>query len=104
MFLGMIHLRCRECDERFAAGLVEVRNSLYARCPRCYRLDLTTWNRKHIIVTASRKLLLFLGAKPRRCARCRCNFVSFRPVKRAPGRKQVPVYAPSVTPVVEPQS
>jgi hypothetical protein len=83
---GVVHLRCRECDERFTAGLLEFRNWVYARCPLCYRLNLTGWRLEKYIVPRRWKILLALGAKARRCDSCRCNFVSFRPVKRATKR------------------
>ena len=44
--------------------------------------DLTTWSRNHYRVSFGRGLLLFFGAHPYRCERCRCNFVSFRKRKR----------------------
>lgn len=79
--LGVVHLRCRDCDERFSSGLLDVRNWLFARCPRCYRLDLTGWKKERYSIPTTWQILFALGAKARRCDACRCNFVSFRPVK-----------------------
>jgi hypothetical protein len=43
-----------------------------------------------------KKLLITLGAKRHRCARCRCNFVSFRP--RSPiGSSAIPLQTPAPT-------
>lgn len=78
---GFEQIRCRECDERFSTGIVELRNAMYARCPRCYRLDLGSWKLDHYYIPFLSRLLLKVGGKPRRCDACRCNFVSFRPVK-----------------------
>jgi len=50
----------------------------YARCPECYRTELTVWSQRHNRATGGQELALALGAKRVRCAACRCNFVSFR--------------------------
>jgi len=44
--------------------------------------DLTNWSPTHYHVSFGKGLLLLLGARPYRCDRCRCNFVSFRKRKR----------------------
>src|SRR5580700_8029628 len=53
----------------------------FARCPRCYRQELTTWSVHYYHPPRWTILLLKLGATPYRCASCRCNFASFRPCK-----------------------
>jgi len=78
---GFEQVRCRNCDERFSTGIVDLRNAAYSRCPRCYRLDLGSWKLDHYHIPFLSKILLKIGGKPRRCDACRCNFVSFRPVK-----------------------
>ncbi len=78
---GHVKLRCRDCDNRFTYRLYDFRNAMYARCPRCYRLDLSRWEPDHYRVSAFSTLMLRLGAKAHRCQACRCNFVSFRPAK-----------------------
>jgi len=78
---GYVPLRCRDCDKRFSFALHDIRNSIYARCPRCYRLDLSRWEPDHYRVTLFSRLMLRVGAKAHRCQACRCNFVSFRPAK-----------------------
>ena len=78
---GLEQVRCRACDERFTTGIVDLRNAIYARCPRCYRLNLGSWKLDHYHIPLLPRVLLRVGGKPRRCDACRCNFVSFRPVK-----------------------
>ncbi len=53
----------------------------YARCPRCYRQELTTWSEQYYHPPSWTKFLLRMGATPYRCAACRCNFASFRKCK-----------------------
>jgi hypothetical protein len=79
--LGLFKLRCRDCDARFSHTIWEFRNAIYARCPRCYRLDLTLWDTSHYRTSGWWRFLMQIGAKPRRCEACRTNFVSFRPAK-----------------------
>ena len=80
--LGSDYLKCRACGERFRHDLLDVANWRYARCPRCYRLDLTSWDESHYHVPPGAALLLRLGARRHRCEACRSNFVSFRSRKR----------------------
>lgn len=94
---GFEQIRCRECDERFSTGIVDLRNAVYARCPRCYRLDLGSWKLDHYHISLFSSLHLKLGGKPRRCDACRCNFVSFRPVKLPHVRKTKRTPAVEVT-------
>jgi hypothetical protein len=53
----------------------------YARCPRCYRQELTTWSEHYYHPPRLIVMLLRLGATPYRCAACRCNFASFKRCK-----------------------
>jgi hypothetical protein len=53
----------------------------YARCPLCYRQELTTWSEQYYHPRRWTIILLRLGATPYRCAACRCNFASFRRCK-----------------------
>jgi hypothetical protein len=65
---------------------------LYARCPRCYRQDLTTWSLEYYHPPTSTMLKLNLGAKRYRCAACRCNFASFKPCRdKVAWRRRTPV-------------
>jgi hypothetical protein len=79
---GVYPLRCLRCDIRFKRRVWRFSEIVYARCPRCYRLDLTTWEERLYNPPFKTKLLLRLGAQPMRCGACRCNFASYRKVKR----------------------
>lgn len=76
--VGFVPVRCSDCAERFTQSLWQFGNWQYARCPRCYRLDLSIWSESHYIVSWDMRLLLTLGAKKFRCEICRHNFVSFQ--------------------------
>lgn len=86
--LGRMMLRCRDCDKRFSYTIWDLRNAVYARCPRCYRLDLSMWDTSHYHAPTRWLIMMRLGAKPRRCEACRTNFVSFRPAKMKYSRTQ----------------
>jgi len=79
--VGFVPVRCRDCEERFTQSLWQFGNWQYARCPRCYRLDLSIWSESHYIVSWDMRLLMTLGAKKFRCEVCRHNFISFRRLK-----------------------
>ena len=51
----------------------------FAKCPRCYRTELSRWNVDNYAVPTSMSIKLALGASPYRCEHCRCNFTSFKP-------------------------
>ena len=75
---------------------------LYARCPKCYRQELTTWSMQFYSPRRSIVMMLNLGAKPLRCAACRYNFASFRKRKeKFVWRHQERPYAP---PEVNPEA
>jgi hypothetical protein len=78
-WLGYLKVRCRDCDERFTQQIWDLRNMLYTRCPRCYRLDLSRWDLSHYRVPLFSRILLKVGARPHRCEACGCIFVDFRP-------------------------
>lgn len=44
-------------------------------------MDLTTWDAQYYRPGWWTRTKLRLGAEPRRCEPCRCNFASFRPQK-----------------------
>ncbi len=75
---GYCPMRCRVCDTRFRASLWKITSFRYARCPKCYKTDLSTWELEYYNPPTTTLVLLQLGAKPMRCEYCRCNFVSFR--------------------------
>ena len=76
--VGVRPLRCRACRKRFVARIWAPRDLPYARCPKCWNMRLSTWSPSQYHVPVGRGLMLFLGASPYRCERCRHNFVSFR--------------------------
>jgi hypothetical protein len=81
-FFGIRPLRCRDCHDRFMERTWRLRTMKYARCPRCWRMDLSRWSPEDYKVTAGTSLLLALGGSPYRCEYCRVNFVSFRKRKQ----------------------
>lgn len=76
--IGVYPLRCKRCKTRWLTSVWESAGWAYARCPRCYRQELTLWDEKFYNPGRGTTLALRLGAKPLRCAACRCNFASFR--------------------------
>lgn len=75
---GIRPLRCRACYCRFIERTWRLSEVIFARCPRCWRMDLSRWSRNEYRVSFFGGLLLSLGANPYRCAYCRVNFISFR--------------------------
>lgn len=80
-FFGVYQLRCRRCQARYPGKIFDVAKVHYARCPRCYRTELSTWSAQYYNPPASVTMKLRLGATPYRCEFCRCNFASFRACK-----------------------
>ncbi|MCX6621698.1 MAG: hypothetical protein NTY38_11610, partial [Acidobacteria bacterium] len=80
--LGIVPIRCRECQTRYEGRLFRPLDVVYARCPRCFRLDLSMWTLDHYNVGIWQRIKLGFGAHPWRCEACRCNFASFRRRKR----------------------
>ncbi len=79
--LGILPFRCRQCENRFTAAIWNFSGIRYARCPKCLRMDLSTWSEQYYNPTRKTIILLRLGATPYRCDACRCNFASFRACK-----------------------
>jgi Zn finger protein HypA/HybF involved in hydrogenase expression len=79
--IGKYPLRCRRCNARWETSVWESGDWKYARCPRCYRQELTTWSEQYYNPPRWTRALLRMGATPYRCAACRCNFASFRRCK-----------------------
>ncbi len=95
---GVFHLRCKDCDARFSSQILDLRNAFYARCPRCYRLDLSTWSLEYYRLPTRWRFWLKLGAQAHRCEYCRNNFVSFRRCKiKFIGRTRAPDGLPAVS-------
>jgi len=80
-FFGFFQFRCKDCDARFSGQIWDAWNMFYAKCPRCYRMDLSTWAIDHYRSSTLQLAKLKLGAHPHRCEYCRNNFVGFRPAK-----------------------
>jgi len=75
---GQHPVRCVDCGHRFVANLLQFDKLPFARCPKCFSLDLTTSPSKGYHSTLWRTLMLSLGAHKYRCPACRYNFLSFR--------------------------
>lgn len=75
-------MRCQDCDRRYLAHILAPSSILFAKCPRCYRMDLSSWDQKHYHAPARIRLKVALGARRMRCEACRCNFASFRVRRR----------------------
>lgn len=95
---GIPTMRCLDCSHRWKHSLWRIREIFHARCPRCFRLGLTTWDETYYHVPRTWKILSGLGAKKVRCKACRHNFLSFRLVK---GTKKWVNVDGSVIPLVE---
>jgi len=80
--VGVRPVRCRDCRQRFVHRTWNLSNLSQARCPTCLGAELTSWSPSHYHLSFGKGLLLFFGAHPYRCERCRNNFVSFRKRKR----------------------
>jgi len=80
--VGVTQLRCRRCRTRWETSVWARQAWRYARCPKCYRQELTSWIPKYYNAPRRTRILLRLGAAAMRCEACRCNFASFK------GRKE----------------
>ena len=80
-WIGIYYLRCRRCQHRWKTSVWTIANWKYARCPRCYRQELTTWSQQYYRAPLRMRVALRVGATPYRCAACRCNFTSFLPCR-----------------------
>src|SRR3984957_14774341 len=72
--VGIYPLRCRKCHARWETSTWAGGDWKYARCPRCYRQDLTTWSEQYYHPPTWIVFLLRIGATPYRCAACRVTF------------------------------
>ena len=79
--VGVYPLRCRRCRHRWLTSAWAGGAWKFARCPRCYRQELTTWSEQYYHPSRWTVVQLRMGAIPYRCAACRCNFASFKPCK-----------------------
>ncbi|MBA3974669.1 MAG: hypothetical protein C0504_10685 [Candidatus Solibacter sp.] len=79
---GFQPARCHHCAHRFLARPFGFAKLRWAKCPRCYRMDLSIWDPKYYHIGGWTSLKFKLGANRWRCEACRCNFASFRPRQR----------------------
>jgi DNA-directed RNA polymerase subunit RPC12/RpoP len=79
---GIYPLRCRRCKARWRTSTWQDGAWRYARCPRCYRQELTSWDEAYYNPPLGVRFWLSLGAKRHRCAACRHNFTGFKPRKQ----------------------
>jgi len=79
--VGIYALRCNDCHLRFHREVWKISDLIYAKCPRCCRMELGTWSEKYCTPSFLVRLKIYFGALRIRCERCRCNFASFRKVK-----------------------
>lgn len=91
--LGIYSVRCEDCGHRYSDSLWRFADILYAKCPKCYRTDLSTWQLRYYRPPFMTMLKMHLGGRRMRCEACRQNFVSFRLMKerstfRKPSRAQ----------------
>jgi len=81
--VGVSRIRCRRCNNRWETSVWAGGSWRYARCPRCYRQELTKWNEHYYNPARWTQWLLRLGAVAHRCEACRCNFASFKSRKKS---------------------
>ncbi len=76
---GRSPVRCLDCGHRFMGNLLQFEKLPFARCPKCFSLNLEiAQNKPYHHVTFTRSVMLLLGARRYRCPSCRYNFLSFR--------------------------
>jgi transposase-like protein len=86
---GIERVRCTACRRRYWSSIWLLRQIFYARCPICFGLKLTTWSERHVRTSSGQAFWLALGARRKRCASCRHNFVDFRPTRRPSGGEEL---------------
>ena len=79
-WVGVRPLRCRDCRTRFVDRIWRFSDLAYARCPKCWRMDLSRRGEKDFGAAPTyMALAMKLGAYAYRCEYCRYNFLSLRP-------------------------
>ena len=84
---GYVYYRCQDCGHRYEAAILDDKMFKFAYCPRCHRMDLTSWDPEDYHTSLFTRVKLFFGASAFRCDPCRCNFTSFRQRERRYKRK-----------------
>jgi hypothetical protein len=59
-------------------------------------MDLVYWSKKYYKPNPWTNFLISLGAQRYRCSACRCNFVSFRPLKKFEEPEEIEQETPAV--------
>lgn len=75
---GHYAFRCEHCCTRFLERPVDLASVVYAKCPKCLRMDLSSWDPKYYRVSVWSEVKVWLGGHRWRCEPCRRNFVSWR--------------------------
>jgi DNA-directed RNA polymerase subunit RPC12/RpoP len=91
---GQQILRCKDCQHRFTAKVFRFADWRFSRCPRCYRMDLSSWSEEHYSARGWVAFKLYFGARRLRCDYCRVNFAGFRPAKMRSRRHLKPTAPP----------
>ena len=78
---GIVPWRCPQCEKRFHARSVALRNVRYARCGICGNLELQKISPEYVAGPLS-LLARMLGLPALRCEPCRHKFFALRPVLR----------------------
>jgi hypothetical protein len=71
-------MRCNDCKTRFLSRTFDWSELTFARCPGCFRMDLSVWLSKDFEPPFWNKVKLVFGGHRWRCEYCRVNFVSLR--------------------------
>jgi hypothetical protein len=71
-------VRCDHCKHRFIIDTMGLADMAYASCPKCNRMDLSSWAGDSFTPRGITKIKSALGANKFRCEYCRLNFASFR--------------------------
>jgi hypothetical protein len=71
-------MRCLDCKNRFIARTFAWSELRFARCPKCFRMDLSAWLTNSSKPNFWGQVKLVFGAHRWRCEYCRLNFVSLR--------------------------
>ncbi len=71
-------VRCDHCRHRFVMDTIGLADMPYARCPKCNRMDLSSWTGDSYTPRGMTRIKAALGANRFRCEYCRVNFASFR--------------------------
>ena len=102
--LGYNPFRCINCEERFSLRIWNSAHLIYAKCPRCHRMDLSRWSTTRYHAPMLTNIRIALGAKPVRCEYCRCNFASWKTVKEKFSYSKRAERSQVLTPVSEKQA